>query len=313
MNKAAPLARMLPVRYCARDFTLTDLEDIRAIIASPENPTRAAIGRAVCQHLNWIKPDGGLKTMSCAVALLRMDRDGLIRLPPPMHPPVPQPGVPVFTAASDPQPIMQGVRGDIGSLDLRLVNERAQSRIWNELVARYHYSGYRRLPGAQLRYLVYADGRVISALGFASAAWRIADRDEFIGWSPEQRVARLHLVVNLARFLICPWVRIKFLASSVLGQVTRALPGDWHRRYNYRPVLLETYVECDRFAATCFRAANWAYVGETMGRGRCDRLHNRPTTSFKSIWVYPLDRRFRATLCTPDEPTLTGAAGERNS
>jgi len=219
------------------------------------------------------------------------------------------PRVPIFTAVSDPGPILAGVRGDLGPLELRQVREPAQSRFWNELIARDHYAGYRRLPGAQLRYLVYADGRLLAALGFGASAWRIYDRDEFIGWTSDQRVARLHLVVNLARFLICPWVQVKYLASSLLGQVARTLPSDWSRRYNYAPLLLESFVECDRFAATSLRAANWIYVGETMGRGKSDRRHNGPVTSFKSIWVYPLAPRCRETLCAPNQPSPSPQGG----
>ena len=303
MNTTRWRDQPLSVRYCARDFTLLELDEIRGIIAAPERPCRAAIARAVCERFQWRKPDGGLKTMSCAVALLRMHAAGLIKLPEPLHAAPPLPRVPTFTAATDPGPVISGTRGDLGPLELRQVDGLTQSRLWNELIARYHYSGYRRLPGAQLRYLIYADGRLLGALGFGAAAWRTYDRDAFVGWSDEQRVARLHLVVNLARFLLCPWVNVKFLASSVLGQAARTLPQAWVRRYHYKPLLLETFVECDRFAATSLRAANWVYVGETMGRGKMDRQHNRAVTSFKSVWVYPLDRRFRDGLCGVDRPT----------
>jgi len=293
---------MVSVRYCGRDFTPQDLDGIRAIIASPERPHRTAIAEAVCRLFNWVKPDGGLKVVSCSVALKRMQADGLIELPPPRRPGPPPPKAPPLTAASDPQPLIEGVRRDLGPLELRRVSRPAQSRLWHELIARYHYAGFCRLAGAQMRYLVYADGRLLAALGFGAAAWRVYDRDAFIGWSDDQRAARLPLVANLARFLICPWVRVKFLASSILAQVARQLPRDWEARYAYRVAVLETFVECDRFHGTSFRAANWTCVGETVGRGKRDRLHNRPTTSFKSVWVYPLDPRFREVLCAPDHP-----------
>jgi hypothetical protein len=293
---------MLSVRYCGRDFTLGDIEDIRAIIASPEKPCRTAIAEAVCRRFNWLKLDGGLKVMSCSVALKRMAADGWIDLPPPLHRGPSPAKAPVLTAASDPQPALEGVRGDLGPLEFRRVRQPKESRLWHELIARYHYAGYCRLAGAQMRYLVYADDRLLAALGFGAAAWRVYDRDAFIGWSDEQRAARLHLVVNLARFLICPWVRIKFLASSILAQAARQLPRAWAAQYHFHPVLLETFVESDRFDGTCYRAANWTCVGETMGRGKRDRIHNRPTTSFKSVWVFPLNPLFRQVLCAPDHP-----------
>ncbi len=165
-------------------------------------------------------------------------------------------------------------------------------------LARHHYLGSRPLAGAQLRYLVYAEQRLLAALGFGAAAWRLLDRDDFIGWDDAQRLARLHLVVNNSRYLIMPSVKVRMLSSSILAQVARQLPRDWEQTYHYRPVLLETFVECDRFRGTSYAAANWSFIGETTGRGKFDRHHSSPKT-FKSIWVYPLHRRFRDILCAP--------------
>lgn len=286
------------VRYCAREFTHAEIEEIRAIIASEEYPSRQAIAREVCQRLHWHKPDGGAKTVSCCVAMLRMERDGLLKLPAARRAPS-RPGVPTFTSASDPGPLLEGTRADLGPLQLVRVTPGADSRLWNEVIARHHYLGYVPLAGAQLRYLAYAGDRLLAALGFGAAAWRVLDRDDFIGWDNAQRVARLHLIVNNARFLILPAIKVRFLASSLLAQVARQLPDDWERTYCYRPVLMETFVECDRFAGTSYRAANWIFVGETMGRGKLDRQHSRTAKTYKSIWLYPLDRRFRQSLCAP--------------
>ena len=151
-----------------------------------------------------------------------------------------------------------------------------------------------------MRHLVYADDRLLAALGFAAAAWRVYDRDVFIGWSDEQRASRLRRSTWPASSSACgsgssswppaswPWPPASFPAYG--------------RHHRYRPVLLETFVECDRFEGTCYRAANWTCVGETMGRGKRDRLHNRPTTSFKSVWVLPLHAQFLQVLCAPDHP-----------
>ncbi len=285
------------LRYCGRDFTPEELELVRSICTAPEFPHRSAISREVCRRLDWRKPDGGLKQGSCRVVLLRMEADGLITLPPARRRPPSRP--PTHTPAGEPQPPLYGSRGALGAIELRQVGGTPESALWNELVDRYHYVGYKRLPGAQIRYIAYAGPRILATLGFSASAWRLYDRDEYIGWDDEQRQANLHLVVNLSRFLILPWVHIKFLASSLLAQATRQLPHDWSLRYNYTPLLLESFVECDRFAATCFRAANWTFVGETMGRGKLDRRNSGPTTTFKSIWCYPLHRRFRQRLRTP--------------
>ena len=289
------------VRYCARDFTPADLAEIRAIIASGQCRSRNALARELCRRLNWYKPDGGPKEVSCAVALLRMQRDGLLELPPPAGTRPPR-YTPSFTAASDAGPLLEASRSDLGPLQLvRVVGGSADSRLWNEVIARHHYLGYHPLPGAQLRYLVYASERLVAALGFGAAAWRVLDRDDFIGWNDAQRVARLHLVVNNARFLILPSVQVRFLASSLLAQAARQLPRDWESAYGYRPLLLESFVECDRFAGTAYRAANWIFIGETTGRGKLDRDGKTPKV-FKSIWLYPLDRRFRRLLCAPLPP-----------
>ena len=135
-------------------------------------------------------------------------------------------------------------------------------------------------------------------MGLSAAAWKVAPRDRWIGWSVPQRPQRLALVVNNSRFLIFPGIPIRYLASSVLGLLARQLPADWAARYGYRPVLLETFVERDRFAGTSYRAANWIEVGDTQGRGKLDR-HHHPTQPVKSIWVYPLHARYRAVLTAP--------------
>jgi len=163
--------------------------------------------------------------------------------------------------------------------------------MWNELIDRYHYLGYHPLPGAQLRYLAFSGSQVLAALGFGAAAWKVAPRDEFIGWSSEQRVDNLALIVNNARFLILPWVESKNLASRLLSMVARQLPPHWETRYGYRPVLLETFVE-QRFRGTCYRAANWIHVGKTQGRGKLDR-HHRFEIPVKEVFLYPLRRDFR--------------------
>ena len=146
-----------------------------------------------------------------------------------------------------------------------------------------------------MRYLVHAGDRLVAALGFGAAAWKVAPRDRYIGWTLEQRKRTLHLVVNNARFLILPWITSLNLASMILSKMSKRLPAEWHDRYGYSPVLLETYVETDRFRGTCYKAANWLMVGQTQGRGKLDQhhLHRLPR---KDILLYPLNRRFRERL-----------------
>jgi len=282
------------MRYCGRDFGDDELARIRVHAAAP-GATRRAISRRVCEELGWRKPDGGLKEMSCRVALLRMQHDGLVQLPAPLHRSSNTARTTPLTTAAEPQPPLVVGAGALRALRLEPVATQRDSLLWNEYVARYHYLGYQPLPGAQLRYFARAEEGLLALLGFGAAAWKTAPRDDFIGWTAPERASRLHLVVNNARFLILPWVRSKNLASKLLGLAARRLPGDWHARYGYRPVLLETFVEKARFAGTCYRAANWQYLGDTRGRGKLDTAHAR-ALPVKSVWALALTPRFRDLL-----------------
>ena len=183
----------------------------------------------------------------------------------------------------------------LGELVFRQVSAGKDSKLWNEFVNRYHYLGYKPLAGAQLRYFVTSQDRILALLGFGAAAWTVADRDRFIGWTSKQREANLHLVVNNARFLILPWVHSKNLASKVLSMAVNRLPGDWMDTYRYQPVLLETFVQQDRYQGISYRAANWIRVGQTKGRGKLDQ-NNTARLPIKDIWLYPLDKHFKQRL-----------------
>jgi hypothetical protein len=285
-------------RYCGRLFQPDELQRIAELVRAQPQRNRAQLSRLVCDLLPWQRPNGQRKEMSCRVALLRMQRDGLLRLPAPRSRNGNGRIQPRYTAASQPQAPISGPLHALGPLSLRLVSTRAESSLWNEMIQRYHYLRYAPLPGDQLRYLLCAQDRLLALLGFGAAAWSAAPRDRFIGWTPAQRKARLQLIVNNARFLILPWVQVPNLASHLLATVCRRLPSDWESRYQYRPVLLETFVQSDRFHATSYRAANWLHVGITQGRGKLDKSHLR-VTSLKEIFLCPLHPRFREILCAP--------------
>ena len=174
---------------------------------------------------------------------------------------------------------------------------KTSSALWNEYIQRYHYLGHSPLPGAQLRYFIMAGEQIVALTGFGAAAWQTAPRDQFIGWNPDQRKTNLHLIVNNARFLILPWVQSKNLASKILSLMIRTLPNDWEKRYNIRPVLMESFVQKDRFAGTCYKAGNWIKVGETKGRGKLGPM-GKISVPIKDIWVYPLNKKFRTLLKT---------------
>ena len=280
-------------RYCGRIFSAKELANIIEWIEKNPSKHRLDLSRDVCRMLSWYKADGGLKEMSCRVAMLRMQADGLIRLPPPRTVNKRKFQATV-TCATEPQFIIQAPVHQLGELQLELVTSK-NSRLWNEYIQRYHYLGYTPLPGAQLRYFVTRNKQVLALLGFGASAWQVAPRDSFIGWEPEQRRNGLPLIVNNARFLILPWVQSKNLASKILAMIARQLPIDWFDRYCIQPVLMETFVETGRFVGTCYRAANWIHVGQTKGRGKLGP-QGVQSVPIKDIFLYPLTRNFRTVL-----------------
>ena len=280
-------------RCCGREFTQEHIAQLAGLIADNPQATRAQLSRLACRLLDWRKADGGLKEMSCRVAMLRLHREGLIRLPPPRNR---QGSSRVeHTLLSAPQEPLKRPAHELEGLQLESVRSRPDSSLWNEFIDRYHYLGHKPLPGAQMRYFACWRGRILALLGFGAAAWKTAPRDRFIGWLPAQRESNLHLIANNARFLILPWVESENLASKVLAMAARRLPEDWLERYAYRPVLLETFVDDERFTGACYKAANWIRVGRTQGRGKLDRRHEAKLPP-KSIWLYPLAKTFRRTL-----------------
>ena len=233
--------------------------------------------------------------MSCRVALLRMEKDGLITLPPPRTKNWNGKPYKRKTSITNPKPLKEIPANAFGELNVEVVS-RKSSALWNEYINRYHYLGYKPLPGAQLRYIIGSRGEVLALLGFGASAWKVIDRDQFIGWTHEKRKQRLHLVINNARFLILPWIRSRNLASKILSLIAKRISDDWEERYNYRPVLLETFVECDRFDGACYKAANWTRVGITKGRGKLDR-DKKYELPKKYVFLYPLTKNFKRILC----------------
>ncbi len=283
-------------RYCGRDFSPADLELIRALAATL--PTRAAIAEAICQALDWRRPDGATKAMSARLACLRMAADGLLVLPPPRNT---NGNGRIPRHRHDDRPAAEPIHTSLaalGPLRLSVVSTRAQSAHYTELIATHHYLGYTPIAGAQLRYLVQTDLGVVAALGFGASAWKCAARDTHLGWDTPTRETRLHLVIGNARFLILPHLRVPHLASAILGRITRRLPTDWRDVYGYAPVLAETFVQTDRFAGTSYRAANWIHAGHTTGRGKLDRHHDH-ALPIKDVYLYPLHRNYRTTLTAP--------------
>jgi len=283
------------MRCQGREFSEGDIAEIREKIERSPGFTRSALSKWFCELRDWRQHNGKLKDTSCRKAFLQLHRAELIQLPPPKWKATNQKPKIQLSLFSLPKPEISPKAGDL-ELTFRIVHgQGADSRLWVEFIERYHYLGYMPSPGATLRYFIEAGGEPLALLGFGASAWKTAPRDEYIGWSHEQRKRNLNLIVNNSRFLILPWVRSRNLASRILSMAARRIQDDWQEYYSYRPVLLETFVEKQRFTGTCYKASNWKCVGETKGRGKLDR-HNKCAVPVKTIWLYPLEKSFRTAL-----------------
>ena len=259
--------------------------------------SRRKLAKHLCEKLDWRGPSGRLQEMSARKLLVRWERAAQIKLPP-ARPAPPKRRPQGWEHQPDPsfQPL-NGVLTDLGPIEIVLISSccSKESKEWNELLGRYHYLGAGPLCGDQLRYLVRCPRGVLGGLSFSAAARHLAGRDKWIGWAMGTRREQLHLIVNNSRFLIRSEVKVSHLASHILGQTLRRLADDWQSRYGYRPVLVETFVEQNRFRGLSYQAANFQAIGMSTGRGRQDSAHQAKGPQ-KAIWVYPLQKDFRRVL-----------------
>ena len=284
--------------FCGRAVGWEDVETVREIVRDCRL-CRTELAATVCELLEWRRPSGRLKRQECVSWLERMEALGWWRLPVEKRRAyrTPRSGVAPSPRGEPGAPVVARL-GAVRPVELMLVETPADLRRWKELVSRYHYLGHRVPFGAALRYFIRigVEGRptIAGCLQFSSPAWRLEARDRWIGWSDRRRRERLQRIVANSRFLLLPWVRVKFPAGHALSLIPGRLPQDWERAYGVRPLLVESFVEEPR-PGTCYRAANWIRLGRTQGRGRMDREHRRERP-VQSVWVYPLGPRARERL-----------------
>ena len=283
------------ITYCGRRFSSEDLDVLRQAAHDYAALGVTEIARTVCEWLDWKRPNGRLKNHECRLLLEKLRDEGFLALPSLRHCGKRGPRVPVLSLLSDPQPPIQATLADLEPISIRWV-EDSEGPLFRQSIQRYHYLGYRVPVGANLRYFIESgNGSILALMQWTSPAWKMAARDQWIGWNSNQRASNLQSVVNNSRFLILPWIHVNGLASSILARAARQLPFDWQHHYGYKPVLLETLVDGSRFRGTCYRAANWVCVGETTGRGRMDR-HRNVQRSRKLIFVFALRPNCRQLL-----------------
>ena len=276
-----------------------EILSIRRLISDHPGWSRRRISEVLCSEWNWRNGTGRLKDMATRTLLVKLEARGLIELPPRRRLPSNRMTSRKVSGQNwDSRPV-SGALQEIGPLTVREVSTNSTARMrFAAALAEFHYLGYRGTVGENLQCTVTtASGRLLACLLFGSAAWKCKPRDGFIGWNPEQRQRNLHLLTDNTRFLILPFVQVPHLASWMLGRVLRRLSADWRSKYGHPILLVETFVERQRFAGTSYKAANWLPLGSTAGRSRQDRRHTLQVP-VKDVYVYPLVRRFREGLST---------------
>jgi hypothetical protein len=282
------------MNVCGRHFPQSILDRIQETVQAAPSISRLELSRRVCRWLDWRSPNGRLQEMSCRKALGKLNNLGILDLP--------RQERPYAFERGRVKPIELNVAQlgctfkELGAISVYPITSRysKESKIWFALLDQYHYLGSGPLCGAQIRYIVSSSTQgYLGALAFSSASWALKQRDRYIGWTEAARRANLNRVVCNDRFLILPTVRVDNLASHVLSLALSRLAQDWQQRYHIRPVLVETFVDPSRFSGTCYKAANWSYVGDSAGRR--DGIA-------KKIFLYWLCSQWREVLCT--EPQI---------
>lgn len=282
-----------------RCLSPAQLQDLRQWVGANPHWSRWRLSRELAARWDWRNGAGVLKDMAARTLLVKLAHRGLISLPERRQVPTNRMRCrarPVMELPEPCQPIT-GALAQLGPLSLQEVSGEPAARAWvKEALARFHYLGFGGSVGENLQYVV-RDGQncPLACLVFGAAAWKCQDRDRFVGWTARQRQEHLALVANNTRFLILPWVGVPDLGSWILGQIARRIGRDWQAKYGHPVVLLETFVERERFQGTVYQAANWQWVGHTAGRTRQDR-HTSIQVAVKNIYVYPLGRGFRQVL-----------------
>jgi hypothetical protein len=299
---------MLPITIRKRTITEADLELIQATVREYWHKGRTQISEILCKKWNWVQPNGRLKDMACREVLLTLKRKGFITLPPrktSAHNDKRNRSIPVVEIEQTP---LQGKPSEFQPVRLQLVRNTTLEPLYNSLIEQHHYLGYRQIVGNHLKYIAFIGDQPVACLGWGSAAWSVKSRDSLIGWDKATKENNLHFVVNNTRFLILPWVTVKFLASKLLAFNAKRIFDDWLKVYNHPLYLLETFVEKDRFKGTCYKAANWIRVGQTKGtakRGHDHLFHGK----IKDVYLYPLRKDFKKKLIRLPLQGMSGQAG----
>ena len=281
-----------------RNLSTDDLDWLKKLIEDNPTWTRHGLCKEICRHWQWCTAAGQFKTFAARSLLLKLEQRDLLRLPPArtsMIRPYQKPGTRLKTVP-DRNPISISL-AELQPLKIVIPqNGHQENQQFDYYLHNHHYLGFNRTVGENIKYLVQDRfGRDLGCVLFGSAAWKIEDRDRFIGWSDNVRQKNIISLINNTRFLILPWVTVPHLASHVLGLILRRLNQDWYDKYRHSVYLVETFVDQSRFKGTCYKAANWIRIGQTKGRSREDR-YSKLKVPIKDIYLYPLIASFKKKL-----------------
>lgn len=283
------------ISFSGRDFSEEDIELIKWTRKKYPQLSRKELAATYCEFLEWTTPAGRVKTPQCTALFKILEDAGLVDLPatktsPKQH----EVKSGAMEGSIDTTPLCGEIK-DLEPIHLEIARAGAELQCWRRYVNAYHMLGDKQVFGSRLSYFIKSGEIILGCLQFSASSWALSSRDEWIGWTVQDRKQRLNLIVNNSRFLIFPWVTVKNLASKALSLAIRQIQEDWLREYCYAPVLLETFVDTSHFAGTCYKASNWICLGETQGRGRMDR-HKEYGLSRKAIYMYPLQKDFKDCL-----------------
>jgi hypothetical protein len=287
----------LEIRYRGRTYGPGEITCIRQFIADHPTASRWTLSHKLCEAWNWVQPNGRPRDMVARGLLLSLHRVGHIELPAKRRS---TPNNVVRHRRPEPLPFLtwnpiEAPLSDLRPLEFRQVRRTGEESLFDSFIESHHYLGYMRPVGEHLKYLIYARGVPVACMAWSSAPRHIGCRDRFIGWSAQARRKNIHLLAYNTRYLILPWVKVPYLASHILSRVARRISADWEQLYRHPIHFLETFVDPERFRGTCYRAANWIFLGLTTGRGKADQTW-KPNRSLKESWGYPLSPRFREIL-----------------
>jgi len=276
-----------------RVITEKEIDLVKELILKYGDKGRSFISSRLCEIWDWRQANGRYKEITCRELLRKLESLDLIKLPPMLKAArrigykntAKYPKLNELVLSCTLKPLKS-------QINIKQVRGGKAENEFNGIIEKHHYLGYHQGAGEQLKYLIYLNERIIACIGFGCSAYKVSCRDNYIGWNEAQKAENLNKVVNNSRFLILPWVHIPHLASYILGAIAKRICEDWESHYAHSIVLLETFVDTERYKGICYKAAGWSCLGETAGRGRNDR-YNKKGKSVKLMFVKQLSPNFK--------------------